>query len=369
MRILIENKKFLSILESVCPIAEKIHTLPIFGNVLLDAESDRISLVGTDKDIYIRKEIEHSVEDSGKTTISGKNIFDICKSVPRDAELSLVLDGSNFLVKSAGSKFSLVTLPPEDFPIADSHENKFAITVQKQSFMSLIESTVFAMAQQDARFFLNGLLLEIEGKTIRTVATDGHRLALRENILERESENNQKVIIPRKAVFELRRLLSGNDEEEINIGFGQNHIQVNQGKTCFTSMLIDGNFPEYKMVIPDSEHLSKVEINREIFRDCLTRASIILSSEKYKPIKLTFQKGSLNIYSQKSEQGEAEEDMEISYDGDKIEIGFNVRYLLDVLEALKSDEVFLYVRDQNTSCLLLPGDNSSCKYVIMPVKL
>ena len=229
-----------------------------------------------------------------------------------------------------------------------------------------MENTQFAMAQQDVRYYLNGLLLEITENKIKAVATDGHRLAVDETQIQSQTEKLVQIIVPRKGITELMRILQ-NGDSEIEIQVSTNHIRIIKEKTCFTSKLIDGRFPDYERVIPELSE-TPVLANREELRNSLTRASI-LSNEKYRGVRIVFDSNSLKALAHNPEQEEAEEELEVNYSGIEIEIGFNVSYLLDTLTIIKSDNVKLSILNPNSSCLLLPEDDSNCQYVVMPMRL
>jgi DNA polymerase-3 subunit beta len=273
--------------------------------------------------------------------------------------------GEKVLLKSGKSKFSLTTLPAAEFPTVDDINAGHSIAVSQAVLARLLEKTHFSMAQQDVRYYLNGLLLETAGKALRAVATDGHRLALCEVTLEDDKAPEQQVIVPRKGVLELQRLMSG--EGALTVELGTNHVRIQLEGIRFTSKLIDGRFPEYERVIPQDNSNSLVA-DRNLFKSALQRTAI-LSNEKYRGIRLVIRKGAMLLQAHNPEQEEAEEELEIQYDGEEIEIGFNVNYLLDALGAIESDEVNLAVVDGNSSCLLREPGKDDCKYVVMPMRL
>ena len=238
--------------------------------------------------------------------------------------------------------------------------------IDQSTLESLLENTQFAMAQQDVRYYLNGLLFEITKDKLRCVATDGHRLALDESAVESGVTDETQLIVPRKGITELMRLL-GQDDEKVEVVITGNHIRIKKQGYCFTSKLIDGRFPEYQRVIPELSN-NAVTAKRELLKNSLTRASI-LSNEKYRGVRIILSANSLRALAHNPEQEEAEEEVEVTYSGDEIEIGFNVSYLLDTLSIIKSEEVRLSVQDPNSSCLILPEDDSSCQYVVMPMRL
>ncbi|NQV85540.1 MAG: DNA polymerase III subunit beta, partial [Woeseiaceae bacterium] len=275
------------------------------------------------------------------------------------------LSGKKLTVRSGRSKFNLVTLPAAEFPVIEDIKAGQTITVSQASLGRLIEKTHFSMAQQDVRYYLNGMLLEANGKHLRAVATDGHRLALCQAVLSGGDFEQQQVIVPRKGVLELQRLLSG--EGDLNIELGSNHIRIQLDGIRFTSKLIDGRFPEYERVIP-KESANELKADRGEFKSALQRTAI-LSNEKYRGIRLVIRDSGVVLQAHNPEQEEAEEELSVEYSGEDIEIGFNVNYLLDALGAVEGDDVTLSVQDSNSSCLIREPGNEDCTFVVMPMRL
>ena len=261
--------------------------------------------------------------------------------------------------------FSLSTLPENEFPLIKGINDVEVIAVDQSNLKNLINKTHFSMAQQDVRYYLNGLLIESEGKKLRAVATDGHRLAISDTDSTDPRDGKKQVILPRKGVIELQRLLD--KEGRIEILLGSNHIRVKFDDVCFTSKLIEGNFPEYQRVIPANPE-NKLKVNTEKLKGALSRAAI-LSNEKYRGIRLILKKNDLVIQAHNPEQEQAEEKMDVEYDGSEIEIGFNVNYLVDALNAIDSEDVHVLFMDNNSSCLIQDTNNSSYKFVVMPMRL
>ena len=366
MKFNINRNDILPLLQMVCAVIERRQTLPILGNLLIVAEGNKITFTGTDMEVEMVATINHPSKNSGEVTVPAKKLLDICKALPDGLNIELSFNKDRVVVKSGKSKFTLATLPAAEFPSTEAPESSNKISVSQEDFKSLLEDTMFSMAQQDVRYYLNGLLLELEKNSLRAVATDGHRLALKEIRVQTGIEETQQIIIPRKGVIGLVRLLDGGDEN-INIEISQNHIRVGKEAVQFTSKLIDGKFPDYQRVIPKGGDYPIIA-NRENLKQGLVRASI-LSNEKYKGIRLILQKNLLKAFAHNPEQEEAEEEIEIKYAGENIEIGFNVTYLLDALSAIKTEQVILNIEDPNSSCLILPDNETECKYVVMPMRL
>jgi DNA polymerase-3 subunit beta len=339
--------------------------MPILANVLLVAKDGQVAVTGTDLEVELVATVDVEVEAAGEITVPGRKLLDICRALPESAEVSISVSGEKLNVKSGRSRFSLMTLPAAEFPRVGDINAGQSLSISQVTLSKLLDKTHFSMAQQDVRYYLNGLLLETGQKWLRAVATDGHRLALCEVELDDQKMPEQQVIVPRKGVLELQRLIGG--EGELQIELGSNHIRIQLEHIRYTSKLIDGRFPEYERVIPQDTD-NQLTADRESFRGALQRTAI-LSNEKYRGIRLIIKKSGLLLQAHNPEQEEAEEEVEISYSGDDIEIGFNVNYLLDAFAAIESDEIVLAVVDGNSSCLLRDPGNDECKYVVMPMRL
>ena len=365
MKLTASREALLQPLQAVIGVVERRQTMPILANVLLTAKDGQVTLTATDLEVELAADVDMEVEAGGDVTVPGRKLLDICRALPDNAEISMNLSGEKLNVKSGRSRFSLMTLPAAEFPTVEDISAEQSVSVSQAKLMKLLDKTHFSMAQQDVRYYLNGLLLETGARYLRGVATDGHRLALCEVELDQKEMTEQQVIVPRKGVLELQRLLGGKGDLEVILG--RNHIRIQLEGIRFTSKLIDGRFPEYERVIPQDTS-NQLTSDRESFRGALQRTAI-LSNEKYRGIRLNIKPGALLLQAHNPEQEEAEEELEISYDGDDIEIGFNVNYLLDALGAIESEEVALAVVDGNSSCLLREPGNDESKYVVMPMRL
>ena len=365
MKLSANREALLKPLQAVIGVVERRQTMPILANVLLVAKNDSVSVTATDLEVELVASAEVNVDNAGEVTVPGRKLLDICRALPEGAEISVSQSGDKLNVRSGRSKFSLTTLPAAEFPTVEDINAGSKIDVSQEVLARLLEKTHFSMAQQDVRYYLSGLLLETGGKTLRAVATDGHRLALCEVETDGGKLPDQQVIVPRKGVLELQRLMSG--EGELSIALGSNHVRIELDGIRFTSKLIDGRFPEYDRVIPKDAG-NVVSADRELFRAALQRTAI-LSNEKYRGIRMIINTGSLVLQAHNPEQEEAEETLEVEYDGDDIEIGFNVNYLLDALSAVDSESVTLGLVDSNSSCLIQEPGKDDCKYVVMPMRL
>lgn len=366
MQLSITREDLLKPLQQIIGAVERRQTMPALSNLLIRGNDQNISITATDLEVELVANVEIGLEDEGTTTIPARKLLDICRSLPDQAKISIHSSSEKVKVSSGRSRFSLATLPAEDFPTIDDLELDQNVVINEGEFKALIDKTAFAMAQQDVRYYLNGLLLEVDAEQIRTVATDGHRLALSQFEHKSDIEGSRQIILPRKGVQELQRLLSSEDNQ-ITVGIGKNHIRVNLANLQFTSKLIDGRFPEYQRVLPE-ESDNRAKIDKVLLKQALTRASI-LSNEKYKGIRLILDENTLVIQAHNPEHEEAEDEIEIEYQGDRLEVGFNVVYLLDVLNALDPDTVEVIIQDANSSALIVAPDTQASRYVVMPMRL
>jgi DNA polymerase-3 subunit beta len=338
--------------------------MPILSNVLIVARDGQVAITATDLEVELVAQADVDTQSGGEITVSGRKLLDICRALPEGSSIDIGVSGEKLTVKSGRSRFNLATLPAAEFPVVEDIKSSQVISVSQAALGELIEKTHFSMAQQDVRYYLNGMLLETGDGYLRAVATDGHRLALCQAAVE-GSNDAQQVIVPRKGVLELQRLLSG--EGDLDLELGANHIRIQLDGIRFTSKLIDGRFPEYERVIP-KESSNELKADRVAFRGALQRTAI-LSNEKYRGIRLVIRDSGVVLQAHNPEQEEAEEELAVEYSGEDIEIGFNVNYLLDALGAIEGDEVTLSVQDSNSSCLIRQPGKSDAKFVVMPMRL
>ena len=366
MKLATSRESLLRPLQAVIGVVERRQTMPILCNVLLVARNQSLTVTATDLEVeLVASSTPDDLSADGEITVPGRKLLDICRALPDDAVVKLHLDGDRLTVRSGRSRFVLSTLPAADFPVIEDIQADRVLRLAQDDTGRLLDKTQFAMAQQDVRYYLNGLLLETGGGIVRAVATDGHRLAICEVASADAGEKAQQVIIPRKGVLELQRLLGEGDEIELAIG--SNHIRAVVGNIQFTSKLIDGRFPDYERVIPEKA-TNRLRAGRESLRHALQRAAI-LSNEKYRGIRLELAPNKIKIQANNPDQEEAQDELEVEYDGDGMEIGFNVNYLLDALGAVGTEDVELGFVDANSSCLIQAPGEDSARYVVMPMRL
>ncbi|NIR28514.1 MAG: DNA polymerase III subunit beta, partial [Gammaproteobacteria bacterium] len=328
-----------------------------------------LSVTATDMEVELVAHQSLEGGEAGEITVPARKLIDICRALPSDAGVDFTLQDGRVTLRSGRSRFTLSTLPASEYPSTEILKEGTRLRVERAALKRVLELTHFSMAHQDVRYYLNGLLLELSPERLRTVATDGHRLALAELEMATGVEGEtRQFIVPRKGIAELLRLLGGG-EETVEVAIGENAIQANLDDVRLTSKLIDGRFPDYTRVIPSAAQCDKhVGVDRELLRQSLARASI-LSNEKYRAVRLSLEAGRLRIVANNPEQEEAEDEVEVDYDGEALEIGFNVSYMLDALAALPSERAELYLSDPSSSCLIQPEGRADCRYVIMPMRL
>ncbi len=361
------QERVLSVLQSVSGIVERRHTLPILANVLIRKTGSSLQFTTSDLEIQIRTESELD-GDAGNftTTVGARKLIDILRSLPSDQTVSLESSQNKLILKGGKSRFTLQTLPAEDFPLVQESASFGPVfSVPQKTLKDLLNQVSFSMAVHDIRYYLNGILFVAEGKQLSLVATDGHRLAYASALLDVEVPR-QEVILPRKTVLEMQRLL--NDKEgAIEMQFANNQAKFSFEGMEFVTKLVEGKFPDYNRVIPKN-HKNTVTLGRTSLLACLQRTAI-LTSEKFKGVRLNLDPGSLRVASSNAEQEEAVDELEIDYGGDSIEIGFNVTYLIDVLSNMDQDMVKLDLADSNSSALITIPDNATFKYVVMPMRI
>ncbi len=362
-----DKQTVLKPLQVVIGIVERKQTLPILSNVLMEKEAGKIRFTATDLEIQITTTVETNDEDHtpASITVGGKKLQEILRILPEQSEISIEISENKAQIKANKSKFSLQTLPSQDFPkLSNQLMDPKKIILSQSRLKALLQSVQYAMAQQDVRYYLNGVLLIIERNKLKAVATDGHRLAY--NVVEIEgSFEKHDIILPRKAIIELCKLLNDNDDS-IEIEFSTQQVKAEFSGITLITKVIDGKFPDYERVIPKySNHLL---MNRIQVQQALQRAAI-LSNEKFRGVRFVLTEKKLTIISSNSEQEEAQEEIETDYHGEAIDIGFNVNYLLDGLNNISGEVATFSFGDPNSSILITTGDTSDFRYVVMPMRI
>lgn len=366
MRFVASREALLKPLQQVVSVVERRQTMPVLSNLLLRVVDGTVAMTATDLEVELVGQMQAEDATDGETTVPARKLFDIVRALPDGSRIDLRSSGDRITLASGRSRFTLMTLPAGDFPAFEDGEAWTRLKVSEQLLRSLIDRTAFAMAHQDVRYYLNGLLLETRPEGLRCVATDGHRMALADVKIEGLDVDAAQVIIPRKGVIELHRLLEGSDAL-VDLELGRSHVRVARGSFVLSSKLISGRFPDYQSVIPIGADKELV-LERDAFRAALQRAAI-LSNEKYRGVKLDVSEGRLRISAQNPENEEAVEEIEAETRVAELSVGFNVTYLLDALGALSGERVRLSLRDANSSCLLRSEGDESSRHVVMPLRL
>lgn len=367
MKFIIDREKLIKPLQLVSAPLSSRPTLPILGNLLIQVNDNTLFMTGTDLEIEMIARLPLiDANESGATTVPARKFLDICRSLPNNAKIAITLDENRLTIQSGRSKFALSTLPATDFPNLENWQYDVDFAIPQKTLKQLIESVQFSMASQDVRYYLNGMLFETENNLLKTVATDGHRLAVCALPVGQTIPTNCSVIMPRKGVLELAKLVSDN-EELINIQIGSNNLRVNLSELTFTSKLIDGRFPDYRKVLPRNPD-KILEAPCEELKSALSRAAI-LSNEKFRGIRLHIHDNRIKITANNPEQEEAEETIDVKYNAESLEIGFNVTYLLDVLNVLKCEAVQMMLTDSTSSVQIENINDQSATYVVMPMRL
>jgi DNA polymerase III subunit beta len=365
MKISAKRDELLRPLQQIVSVVERRQTLPILANVLIGFRDQRLHLTATDLEVELRTTAPAQGSGVAEFTVPARKMLDICKALPEGAPVDLDIEGEKVVLRSGRGRYTLGVLPAQDYPTIDIPKASESLQVPARVIKRLIDKTHFAMAHQDVRYYLNGLLLELRGGRVRAVATDGHRLALCDAPFEGSIVDTQ-VILPRKAVMELGRLLDSSDEP-VTLEISNSHLRVMLPNGSFTTKLIDGRFPDYERVMPRGQTFV-MAADREVLRQALARTAI-LSNEKYRGIRFRLAGDLLHLQAHNPEQDEAEEEIEVAYRGEDLTIGFNVGYLLDVLAVLEGDRVSMALIDSNSSALVSEEKGEECRYVVMPMRL
>ena len=373
MKFSINIDTLIPLLNSVIGVVDSRPSLSILTNFLIHINNGSFSITASDLEVELSSFIEVDESIDCEFTVPAKKFFDICKNMDSGIQLAFELKDNKLILRSKNGRFTLSTLSADSFPNLDPISSFSEFSISQQNLKRVIDNTQFCMANQDVRYYLNGLLFEVFNNELRTIATDGHRLAYSvtdslTNLINFPKESTQQIIVPRKAISELNRLLNMSDDI-IKISLSSNHLNITFPRLEFTTKLIDGRFPDYQRVIPPTELCSKIIIvDRQLLKQSLSRISV-LSSEKYRAARLEFSENNLHAVVHSAEHEEGEEDIFIDYHGEDFIIGFNVTYLIEALNAIEEDQVSLKLTDSNSSCLVTGLSDTTTKYVVMPMRL
>jgi DNA polymerase-3 subunit beta len=366
LKIKTTNDKLLGPLQQVTGIVERRHTLPILSNVLMTASGNELEFLATDLEVQITSKAQLEASAEGAVTAGARKLYDILRSLPEDAEVSLEAKENRMVVRAGKSRFNLQTLPAADFPrMVEAKDVSKTLTLPQKALKDALRLVQFAMAVQDIRYYLNGVLFSVDKEILRVVATDGHRLSYASRSLGAD-HGSVEAILPRKTVLELIKLLADSDDP-VSLALGSNQARFSFGGIEIVSKIVEGKFPDYQKVIPTT-HRNRVTLDRGVLAQSLNRAAI-LSNEKIRGVRLVFTKDSLSIICTNNEQEEAEEGLAVEYDGDPLDIGFNISYLLDVLNHVDSQTVTVAMGDSNSSALVQIPGREDFKYVVMPMRI
>ncbi|MDD2720550.1 MAG: DNA polymerase III subunit beta [Gallionella sp.] len=361
----IEKEALLKPLQIVVGVVERKQTMPILSNILIEKELGIVKFTATDLEIQISTNIETEDTSNSSVTLAGKKLLDILRILPDQSSVTIDVKESRAQIKSGKSRFNLQTLPAQDFPKLNNQiENSSSVTIPQKLLKALFSSIQYAMAQQDVRYYLNGVLLGVDGNKLFAVATDGHRLAYNATRIHADFPK-QEIIIPRKAVMELAKLLT-DDDGDIEIIFSEQQLKANFSGIQLSTKLIEGKFPDYDRVIPS--YTNHLNINRLVVQQALQRAAI-LSNEKFRGVRFVLTERNLSVISSNSEQEEAQIEIETDYHGDALDIGFNVNYLLEGLNSVNSEQVIFSFGSPNSSILITSPENQEFRYVVMPMRI
>jgi len=366
MKFSIQQETLLQPISQVVGVVERRQTLPVLANFLVSAQGNRLSITGTDMEVELVAAVDADIQSEGEVTVPARKLVDIVRKLPEGVNITAVIEGDKLLISSGRGRYTLSTLPATEFPATDHVETLESIKIQEVELKKLIDKTSFSMANQDVRYYLNGLLFEFHDGSLTTVATDGHRLAVCDLESDLGIAQDRQMIVPRKGVLELSRMLS-ESEDVVELALGKNHVRLVKGSMMFTSKLIDGRFPDYQAVIPKGTD-KHIKLDRQSFMLALQRASI-LSNEKYKGVRLEASVDSVKIVAHNPQHEEAVEELEAELNFEHIAIGFNVTYLLDALSAIEGNSVVMALKDANSSCLISSEAGGRDKHVVMPLKL
>ena len=367
MKIKIDRSRILPTLTLVSSVVEKRQTLPILANLFFQVEDGKLNMVGTDLEVEISETLTEVEGDNGLFTVSTRKILDICRMLPETAAISLKYESDNVIVTSGRSRYTLKTLPADEFPRIEVGNWEERFKINQLYLKKLLDKTAFAMAVQDVRYYLNGVLLEISENKLRAIATDGHRLAQSDVDIELSPSESRQLIVPRKAITEIGRFIDGDEEQEITVEMSKNHLKLSKGETVLITKLIDGKFPEFKGVL-ETKLETCVVVDRAQFIETLNRASV-LTTDRFKGVKIVLESGVMRITANNPEQEEAVEEMEVEYSGDHMETGYNISYLIDAARVASGEKLELHLQGNDGICILKQPDDERSTWLVMPMRI
>ncbi len=367
MNIKIDRAALLPTLTLVSSVVEKRQTLPILANLYFGLEDGRLTMVGTDLEVEISESLENVEGDNGSFTVSTRKVLDICRMLPDEAVINFKSDGEKVIVTSGRSRYTLKVLPAEEFPRIEASNWEERFKINDINLKSLLDKTSFAMAVQDVRYYLNGILFELGQNSLRAIATDGHRLAQSEEGIDLSVDALRQIIVPRKAVAEISRFIGSTDDSEITMEISKNHLRLNRGNTTLITKLIDGKFPEFKGVL-ETKMSADISVNRSEFIETLTRAAV-LTTDRFKGVKIQLSEGTLSVTANNPEQEEALEEMAVEYTGETIETGYNVSYLTDAAKVISGDSVNMKFQGNDGICILNQPEDDVSVWLVMPMRI
>ncbi len=367
MNIKIDRAQILPALNLVSSVVEKRQTLPILANLYFDHQDGKLHMVGTDLEVEISETIDGATGENGSFTVSSRKFLDITRMLPENASISLKGDGDNLIVTSGRSRYTLKTLEASGFPRiqADNWEERFKIN--QLDLKSLLDKTAFAMAVQDVRYYLNGVLLELEKDTLRAIATDGHRLAQTDVNITLDINSPRQLIVPRKAVTEINRFLDGDNETELTIEISKNHLKLTKNDTVLITKLIDGKFPEFKSILETQLDI-QITLNRAEFIETMNRAAV-LTTDRFNGVKLTLEPGLMRITANNPEQEEALEELEVEYSGESIETGYNISYLIEAARVVSTENIQINLQGSDGICIIKQPEDARSTWLVMPMRI
>lgn len=366
MKLSIDRENLLPCLQQLSGVIEKKQTFPILSNVLLEATEGKLFLTGTDTEIQIITHVLVSSETEGKITVPAKKLLDFCRLSNKGSLISCEEKEGKFIIRSDKSRFSLATLPAEHYPSFDQHNYQPLFIIKCSDFKKVLEKTIFSMALQDVRFFLNGLMLQLENSNLDAIASDGHRLAVYNHTLESSAKDNVKIVIPRKGVLELFRLLD-DEEQDMIFEVSQSSVRITYSNFEFSAKLIEGRLPDYKKAIPTNLEKT-IFLDKDVFKSALSRIAI-LTNDEYRGVNFDIEPALLTINHRNPEHEEGEEQIKINYDGDSLSMGMNVTYVQDAVSHIDSDQVKISFTDASQACLIEDPEDEKSKFVIMPMRV